>query len=50
MNRLNFGTIEISTGSIASRGSKESFRGHIASDTLGKTLATALPRGRQFFL
>jgi len=34
---------------LASRGAKEIFRGHIASDTLGKTLAKATPRG-QFFL
>jgi len=32
--------------SLASNGwGKESFRGHIANDTLGKTLATAQPRG-----
>jgi len=31
--------------SLASGGGKESFRGHIASDTLRKTLVTAPPRG-----
>jgi len=34
---------------LASRGAKESFRGHnIASDRLGKTLATAPPIGANF--
>jgi len=37
--------------SLESREAKESFRGHTASDTLQKTLATAPPRGGgEFFL
>jgi len=35
--------------SPASKGAKESFMGHTASDTLGKTVVTAAP-GWQFFL
>jgi len=41
----------ISTGaSLASSGAKASFRGHIANDTLGKTLAAAPPRRGAIFL
>ena len=40
-----------STGArVYSKWGDKVFRGHIASDTLGKTLATARPSGGQFFL
>jgi len=35
--------------SLAGRRPKRVLRGHIASDILGETLATAPPRGGQFF-